>query len=77
RSWQWPAIFNWLQQQGNVEPREMYRTFNCGVGMILAIAADQAQAAVTALQDLGESAWLIGTIEASTQETPEVVLQGL
>ena len=77
RSWQWPAVFNWLQEQGNVETQEMYRTFNCGVGMILAIAADQAEEAVKALQELGESAWIIGQIEAGTETSPHVVLQGL
>ena len=37
-SWQWPEVFNWLQTAGNVERHEMYRTFNCGVGMIIAPA---------------------------------------
>ncbi len=36
-SWQWPEVFNWLQTAGNVERHEMYRTFNCGVGMIIAL----------------------------------------
>lgn len=38
-SWQWPEVFNWLQTAGNVERHEMYRTFNCGVGMIIALPA--------------------------------------
>ena len=41
QSWQWPAVFSWLQQAGNVTRHEMYRTFNCGVGMIIALPADQ------------------------------------
>src|SRR5690606_19851575 len=45
-SWQWPQVFQWLQQAGNVETFEMYRTFNCGVGMIIALPAEQAEAAV-------------------------------
>jgi phosphoribosylformylglycinamidine cyclo-ligase len=36
-SWQWPAVFNWLQTAGNVSSHEMYRTFNCGVGMVIAL----------------------------------------
>ncbi len=76
-SWQWPAVFNWLQEQGNVETPEMYRTFNCGVGMILAVPADQAQAAVAELNGLGEQAWVIGTIESSDDDAAKVVLQGL
>ncbi|MBA5763625.1 phosphoribosylformylglycinamidine cyclo-ligase [Vibrio sp. 404] len=61
-SWQWPAIFNWLQEQGNVTTHEMYRTFNCGVGLIVALPADQADAAVKLLQQEGENAWVIGKI---------------
>lgn len=76
-SWQWPAVFNWLQNNGNVDTREMYRTFNCGVGMILCVPADQAQQAVAELSALGEQAWVIGTIESSSEAAPEVVLQGL
>ncbi|HHQ4486903.1 TPA: phosphoribosylformylglycinamidine cyclo-ligase, partial [Aeromonas veronii] len=41
QSWQWPAVFSWLQQAGNVTRHEMYRTFNCGVGMIIALPANQ------------------------------------
>ncbi|MCR2307114.1 AIR synthase-related protein, partial [Salmonella enterica] len=40
-SWQWPEVFNWLQPAGNVERHEMYRTFNCGVGMIIALPAPE------------------------------------
>nr|WP_233356364.1 phosphoribosylformylglycinamidine cyclo-ligase [Brenneria sp. L3-3C-1] len=61
-SWQWPAVFNWLQQAGNVSRHEMYRTFNCGVGMIIALPAEQADEAVALLNDSGESAWKIGVI---------------
>ncbi|HAS62294.1 MAG TPA: phosphoribosylformylglycinamidine cyclo-ligase [Vibrio sp.] len=61
-SWQWPAIFKWLQEQGNVTTHEMYRTFNCGVGLIVALPADQADAAVKLLQQEGENAWVIGKI---------------
>ncbi|WP_162046932.1 phosphoribosylformylglycinamidine cyclo-ligase [Vibrio taketomensis] len=61
-SWEWPVIFKWLQQQGNVTTHEMYRTFNCGVGLIVALPADQAEAAVKLLEQEGEKAWVIGTI---------------
>ncbi|MEE2732837.1 MAG: phosphoribosylformylglycinamidine cyclo-ligase [Pseudomonadota bacterium] len=76
-SWQWPSVFTWLQQNGNVDTREMYRTFNCGVGMILAVPAEQAQAVVAELNNLGEQAWVIGGIEASADADAKVVLQGL
>ncbi|MCF1522219.1 phosphoribosylformylglycinamidine cyclo-ligase, partial [Escherichia coli] len=61
-SWQWPAIFTWLQEKGNVATREMYRTFNCGVGLVIALPQAQAQAAVELLQQEGETAWVIGQI---------------
>ncbi|PWC18152.1 phosphoribosylformylglycinamidine cyclo-ligase [Brenneria corticis] len=61
-SWQWPAVFNWLQQAGNVSRHEMYRTFNCGVGMIVVLPAEQADEAVALLNGSGETAWKIGLI---------------
>lgn len=61
-SWTMPAIFEWLQTQGNVEINEMYRTFNCGVGMVLVVAADELDKALTILKDLGEEAWHLGEI---------------
>ena len=69
-SWQWPAIFGWLQQQGNVATEEMYRTFNCGVGMILCVNQEHAEQAVKLLQHQGEQAWVIGTIESSAEQQP-------
>ncbi|POF57735.1 phosphoribosylformylglycinamidine cyclo-ligase, partial [Vibrio vulnificus] len=62
KSWEWPVIFQWLQEKGNVATREMYRTFNCGVGLIVALPQDQAEAAVALLQQEGEKAWVIGAI---------------
>ncbi|WP_088329208.1 phosphoribosylformylglycinamidine cyclo-ligase [Lacimicrobium sp. SS2-24] len=64
-SWQWPPIFTWLQQQGNVTSHEMYRTFNCGVGLVIAVPAEQAQKAVDLLNAEGESAWVIGKVAAA------------
>lgn len=68
-SWQWPEIFNWLQQKGNVETHEMYRTFNCGVGLVIALPQDQVAQALALLKEHGEDAWLIGAIaEAEANE---------
>ncbi|MDE1491247.1 phosphoribosylformylglycinamidine cyclo-ligase [Xenorhabdus bovienii] len=61
-SWQWPAIFTWLQQAGNVNNHEMYRTFNCGVGMIIVLPQSLAEQAIEWLNAAGENAWQIGTI---------------
>lgn len=64
-SWQWPAIFSWLQDQGGVATAEMYRTFNCGVGMVACVPADQLEKALDCLGEQGETAWHLGTIEKS------------
>lgn len=72
-SWQWPSVFNWLQTAGNVSSHEMYRTFNCGVGMVIALPASEADKAITLLTDKGENAWKIGIIKASDSEQRVVI----
>ncbi len=67
-SWQRPAIFQWLQQQGGVTETEMWRTFNCGVGLVICVAADAADTALASLQDAGETAWRLGHIVANEGE---------
>ena len=74
-SWQWPEVFSWLQTAGNVDTKEMYRTFNCGVGMIIALPAEQAEAAAQFMQDAGEQAWVIGHIEAATEQEEQVEIK--
>ncbi|MFC4654749.1 phosphoribosylformylglycinamidine cyclo-ligase [Rheinheimera marina] len=74
-SWQWPTVFNWLQQQGNVERYEMYRTFNCGVGMIVVVPAEQLDAALDQLKAAGQNAWHLGEIQAATADEAQVVIQ--
>jgi len=61
--WQQPAIFDWLQKQGNVSSDDMYLTFNCGIGMVLCVAQQAAQQTLDILQQQGETAWQIGSIE--------------
>lgn len=65
-SWQFPEIFNFLQEGGNIELMEMYRVFNCGVGMVLVVPADQSDAAIKHMNEQGENAWLIGEIVNNT-----------
>ncbi len=67
-SWQWPEIFHWLQDSGNVATPEMYRTFNCGVGMVVCVAPADAQRAIELLGGSGHSAWVIGEIVAGDGE---------
>ena len=64
RSWQWPALFNFLQQHGQVDRFEMYRTFNCGVGMVIAVAPEDASRCIDFLNAHGEQAWQLGTVES-------------
>ena len=73
-SWQWPAIFNWLQEQGNIETHEMYRTFNCGVGLVIALPEAQAEKAIEILNAEGETAWKIGRIEKADSEQQVEIL---
>jgi phosphoribosylformylglycinamidine cyclo-ligase len=74
-SWQWPEIFNWLQEKGNVERTEMYRTFNCGVGMVIALPASQVEKALEIFTEHGESAWLIGEIADAAENEEQVEIK--
>jgi phosphoribosylformylglycinamidine cyclo-ligase len=76
-SWDIPEVFKWLQSAGNVDPVEMYRTFNCGVGMIIAVPAGTESEAISLLQAEGESAWVIGEIANATDGEEQVELSGL
>jgi phosphoribosylformylglycinamidine cyclo-ligase len=67
-SWEWPEVFRWLQSQGNVAPREMYRTFNCGVGMVACVADENAADAVALLEAAGHRAWEIGRTAAGNRQ---------
>ena len=62
QSWPLPKLFQWLQQAGNVERQEMYRTFNCGIGMAVIVPAEQADAAQAFLAEQGETVYRLGTI---------------
>ena len=65
-SWQQMPIFDWLQAIGRIETDEMRRTFNCGVGMVVIVAADNADAAIDLLNACGESAWRLGRVVAGS-----------
>ena len=62
--WQLPRIFSLLQEGGRIAPEEMARTFNCGVGMAVIVAADEAAPVATALEGAGETAFEIGRVES-------------
>jgi phosphoribosylformylglycinamidine cyclo-ligase len=62
RSWRREPVFDWLQQQGKIADPEMYRVFNCGIGMTVHVSANDAQRAIGVLRDAGQEALVIGEI---------------
>jgi len=65
-AWQRPAVFDWLQEAGGVPDNEMLRTFNCGVGMLIALPADSVGSAIRLLEEAGETVSRVGEISAGT-----------
>lgn len=61
-SWALPDVFAWLRQAGGIDDMELLRTFNCGVGFVLAVAPEHANQALDLLGDAGEHAWVLGTV---------------
>ena len=74
-SWEWQPVFKWLQEKGNIETYEMYRTFNCGVGMVIALPQSQVETSLAILKQSGENAWLIGHIESAIDDEPQVIIK--
>ena len=73
-SWEIPAIFNWLQAEGNIANEEMLRTFNCGIGMIICVPSESANDAMRLLKTAGDQGHLIGEIITnSTSDKPSVI----
>lgn len=75
-AWEIPPVFKWLQEQGNVETYEMYRTLNCGVGMIIAVPASEQENALRILKEEGEDAFVVGHIATAAEGEEQVELQG-
>ncbi len=67
KSWRREAIFDWLQRQGQVADAEMYRVFNCGIGMTVQLAASDAERAIAVLGAMGQEALIIGDVRAGTR----------
>jgi phosphoribosylformylglycinamidine cyclo-ligase len=76
-SWTRPAVFDWLQAQGNVDENEMHRVLNCGVGMVICVAQEQLDNALHSLRQAGESPWVIGQIAAASDSDEAVILNNL
>jgi phosphoribosylformylglycinamidine cyclo-ligase len=71
--WTLPPVFAWLMRQGAIAPREMARTFNCGIGMVLLVSPHKLQSLQQLLADAGESSFRIGRVVASV-EPPRTIL---
>ncbi len=76
-SYRRPAVFDWLQKNGGIDAKEMYRVFNCGVGMVICVKAASQELALQTLRAQGESPFVLGRIESLTDGDEQVQLQGL
>jgi phosphoribosylformylglycinamidine cyclo-ligase len=73
-AWTLPPLFQWLQQAGNVDAQEMYRVFNCGIGMAVIVAAEDAEFAAAELRASGETVFVLGTVEARAEGQAQTVV---
>ena len=73
--WQRPPVFDWLQKAGNITDREMYRTFNCGIGLVVVVPAAEAEDVVSQLRASGEKPVIMGAVES--RGTEAVVIEGV
>jgi len=71
-SWEMPEVFNWLQHNGNITNEEMWRTFNCGIGMVVILPETDAATAIDLMKQHDIQAWKIGQIESGNNQEPRV-----
>ncbi|MBA2690714.1 MAG: phosphoribosylformylglycinamidine cyclo-ligase [Burkholderiales bacterium] len=74
RAWKRPSIFDWLQEHGKVEEKEMHRVFNCGIGMVAVVAREHAAQALRELQAHGETVTQIGEIAERDGSEPQTII---
>lgn len=74
-SWELPPVFQWLQDAGGVASEEMYRTFNCGIGMVICVPESQKELALDALKVLGEKTWQLGVVERAENTENDAVVR--
>ena len=77
QSWTMPEVFQWLQNEGNVEQTEMYRTFNCGVGMVVCVDCDDVEKAIELLSEENAKAFVIGHIDPLNGDEEQVELTNI
>ena len=73
-SWQMPELFRWLQMKGGVADAEMVRVFNCGIGMVVIVAPEQADAAIKSLTTQGPKAWVVGEVVERPKNAPQTIV---
>ena len=73
-SWTLPPLFQWLQKEGNVAMQEMYRVFNCGIGMVVVVSAENADVAAARLEAAGETVYRIGRIDARSDGEAQTIV---
>ena len=73
-SWPLPPLFQWLQEMGNIETRELHRTFNCGIGMVVVVAESDAARAMQLLTAAGETVYRVGRIETRKDNQPQTLV---
>jgi phosphoribosylformylglycinamidine cyclo-ligase len=73
-SWQMPELFRWLQMKGGVADAEMVRVFNCGIGMVVIVSAEQADAAIQSLKAEGLHAWTVGEVVERPTGAPQTIV---
>jgi phosphoribosylformylglycinamidine cyclo-ligase len=74
-AWPLPPLFRWLQAEAQIPDAELYRVFNCGIGMVAVVAAGDADRATRALQAAGETVYRLGTIEPRPAGAPPVAIR--
>lgn len=74
RCWDLPAIFKLLQERGNIEEKEMFRTFNMGIGMAMIVPEGAANQILERIREKGRQAWIIGTIEEHKGESEVIIV---
>jgi phosphoribosylformylglycinamidine cyclo-ligase len=75
KNWEVPSIFSFLQEQGKIADKEMYRVFNNGIGFVLVLPAKDLEGALELLHGMGEKAFHIGTIHSREKDEPPVVIE--
>lgn len=75
-SWAWPPVFDWLQKRGGITLQEMYRTFNCGIGMVVCVRATDAEHAIEHLSAAGETVFRLGCIVPRADDSGVTLVDG-